>query len=172
VREQANAERIRGFMREAGASAAVEGVCYLAGGATSVLLGWRASTLDVDIRLDPEQDALLAALPGIKDRVAINVELASPADFIPLPAGWEDRSEPAAREGRLKFRHFDLYSQALAKLERGHARDVVDVEEMLARGLVDGSALRAKFDEIEPELYRFPAIDPAAFRRAVEEQTS
>lgn len=27
---------------------------------------------------------------------------------------------------------------------------------------------RAYFARIEPELYRFPAIDPAAFRRAVE----
>jgi hypothetical protein len=30
-----------------------------------------------------------------------------------------------------------------------------------------GQALQ--FDAIEPELYRFPAIDPASFRKAVED---
>jgi hypothetical protein len=39
---------------------------------------------------------------------------------------------------------------------------------MLERGLVDGARLRATFEQIEPELYRFPAVDPAAMRAAVE----
>jgi hypothetical protein len=66
------------------------------------------------------------------------------------------------------FLHFDLYAQALSKLERGHDRDLEDVEAMVARGLVDRDRLRRCFDEIEPELYRFPAIDPPSFRRRVE----
>ncbi len=39
---------------------------------------------------------------------------------------------------------------------------------MLDWALVDHARLRACFDEIEPQLYRFPAIDPAEFRRNVE----
>lgn len=39
---------------------------------------------------------------------------------------------------------------------------------MIDSGLVDPPAARAQFDQIEPELYRFPAIDPPAFRNAVE----
>jgi hypothetical protein len=35
--------------------------------------------------------------------------------------------------------------------------------------LVDPAEARAQFEAIEPELYRFPAIDPAKFREAVEE---
>jgi hypothetical protein len=31
---------------------------------------------------------------------------------------------------------------------------------MLERGLVDATGLQEAFDEIEPRLYRFPAIDP------------
>ena len=146
-----------------------DGDCYLAGGATAVLLGWRATTIDVDLRLEPEQDDVLRALPRLKEELSINVELASPADFIPLPRSWRERSPLVEREGRLSFRHFDLYSQALAKLERGHARDLEDVREMLARGLVESGRLRACFAEIEPELYRFPAVDPADFRRSVDE---
>jgi hypothetical protein len=40
---------------------------------------------------------------------------------------------------------------------------------MIERGLVDPVRARAYFDEIEPQLFRFPAIDPRAFRRRVEE---
>ncbi|MGI8886497.1 MAG: hypothetical protein ACR2G9_06245 [Gaiellaceae bacterium] len=39
---------------------------------------------------------------------------------------------------------------------------------MLARELVEPTRLLAYFDEIEPELYRFPAVDPPSFRRRVE----
>ena len=168
MRELADEQRIRRFLRALGDAAPRDGDCYLTGGATAVLLGWRATTLDVDIRLEPEQDELLRALVRIKEELAVNVELASPADFIPLPGGWRERSPFAVREGRLSFRHFDLYSQALAKLERDHARDVEDVRELLSRGLVEAPRLRVFFEEIEPELYRFPAIDAADFRKSVE----
>jgi hypothetical protein len=168
MREEADAERIHRFMRVLGVAAPREGTCYLTGGATAVLLGWRPTTIDVDIELSPEQDELLRALPRIKEELAINVELAAPGQFIPLPNGWQERSLAAGREGRLTFRHFDPYSQALSKLERGHTRDLEDVRELVERELVDSEQLRAYFDEIEPQLYRFPAIDPADFRRAVE----
>ena len=134
-----------------------------------MLLGWRDTTIDVDIELDPEQDELLRALPAIKEELRLNVELASPRHFLPVPAGWQERSPSLGREGRLTFKHFDLYSQALAKIERGHSRDLEDVAAMLERGLVELGALRRYFDEIEPQLYRFPAIDPTDFRRRFEE---
>lgn len=169
MRERADAERIARFMQALGRAARVEGTCYLIGGGTAVLLGWRDSTIDVDIELDPEQDDLLRALSRIKDELRINVELASPRQFIPLPAGWEDRSPPVGRQGRLTFRHFDLYSQALAKLERGHGQDLEDVRAMLERGLVERARLKSAYEEIEPRLYRFPAVDPTDFRRSVEE---
>jgi hypothetical protein len=40
---------------------------------------------------------------------------------------------------------------------------------MLDAGLIEPDAVRDYFARIEPELWRFPAIDPAAFRRSVEE---
>ena len=42
---------------------------------------------------------------------------------------------------------------------------------MLGDGLVDRAELLRHFEQIEPLLYRFPAIDPASFRRAVEQAT-
>jgi hypothetical protein len=87
-----------------------------------------------------------------------------------LPAGWEQRSPLIQREGKLSFHHFDPVAQALSKVERGHVKDIHDVEAMIATGLVDPSEAIAQFEAIEPELYRFPAIDPASFRKAIEDQ--
>ncbi len=160
MRELADADRIGRFMRELGRAADEEGACYFTGGATAVLIGWRATTIDVDIRLVPERDPVLRA---------IHVVLASPDQFIPVPSGWEGRSPFVAHKGRLSFYHFDPYSQALGKLERGHDQDRGDVRAMVERGLVERARAVAYFDEIEPELFRFPAIDSRAFRRRVEE---
>jgi hypothetical protein len=169
MRELADAARIRRFMRALGAEAAEDGAIYLTGGATAVLLGWRSSTVDVDILPVPEQESVLRAVPGLKDELRVNVELASPRDFIPVPAGWEGRSLFVTREGKLTFYHFDPYSQVLAKLERKHEQDLDDVQAMIERELVDPARTLEYFAEIENDLYRYPAIDPRAFRRRVEE---
>jgi len=169
MREVADTERIERFMRALGRAADADCACYFTGGATAVLLGWRGSTIDVDIRLVPESDTLLRAIQRIKEELQINVELASPDDFIPVPAGWEGRSVFVTSEGRLSFYHFDPYSQALGKLERAHDQDLGDVLAMVERALVDPARALSYFDEIEPELFRFPAIDPRAFRRRVEQ---
>ncbi len=172
MRRPVDAERIFAFLRRLGAEAREETRLYLTGGGTAVLLGWRASTIDVDVKLEPESDRLLRAIPALKEELELNVELASPDQFIPEVPGWRERSRFVVREGRLSALHYDLYAQALAKIERGHTQDREDVREMVARGLVDRTDLRRRFDEIAPLLYRFPAIDPASFRRAVEEAVS
>ena len=154
-------------MRALGAEARAETRVYFTGGATAVLHGWRQSTIDVDIRMDPDSDALLRVIPRLKDELHINVELASPDHFIPVRPDWQERSPFIDRHGLVAFHHFDLYAQALSKIERGHAQDVSDVEEMLRRGLVERARLLEYFDAIEPWLYRYPAIDPYTFRQAV-----
>jgi hypothetical protein len=168
MRQPLDRERILRFMRALGAEAVSDTRLYLTGGATAVLIGWRASTIDLDIKLEPESDRLLRAIPSLKERLEMNVELASPGDFIPELPGWRERSPFAGQEGKLSFHHYDLAAQALAKIERGHAQDLADVGEMLARGLVRPDELLNSFTQIEPHLYRYPAIDPRSFRRAVE----
>jgi len=156
-------------MRSLSEAADRETTVYFTGGASAVILGWRATTIDVDIHIIPESDRLLRAIPALKESLEINVELASPADFIPEIRGWEDRSRFIEKQGRLSFFHYDFYSQALAKIERGHAQDIGDVKDMVTRGLVEPQRALGYFDEIAPHLYRFPAVDPASFRRAAEE---
>lgn len=168
MRALADSNRIQAFMRALARAAAAPARVYLAGGATAVLSGWRDSTIDVDIKLVPDADALLRAIPEIKESLQLNVELATPIDFIPVRAGWEDRSPFITQEGHLSFHHFDLVAQALAKIERGHATDRLDVVEMLRRGLVTPDALRAAFEAIEPEMYRYPALDRTAFAKALD----
>jgi len=148
--------------------AASECRIYFAGGASAVLEGWRAATVDADIEIVPDSDRLLQHIPGIKKALSINVELASPAHFIPEVPGWEARSRFIERIGGVSFYHYDFYAQALSKLERGEQKDMADVKEMLARGLVEPTRLWTCFRQIEPKLYRFPAISPVAFLRSLE----
>jgi hypothetical protein len=172
VRALADAERLRRFLRELGRETHEETAVFLTGGATAVLLGWRESTVDADVLFEPERDALFRALPRLKEELQINVEIASPAHFIPELPGWRERSLFIAREGRLSFYHYDPYSQALAKIERGHAKDLADVGEMLARRLVEPDRLRELYAAIEPRLHRYPSIDPASFRRRLDQVLS
>jgi hypothetical protein len=172
VRRLATAERIRAFLDGLGRRAAAPATLYLTGGATAVLMGWRDSTIDIDIKLVPDRDELLRLLPGLKEELEVNVEFASPDLFIPVREGWEDRSPWVATVGSVVARHFDLYAQALAKIERGHSRDLSDVDEMLRRGLVAPSRLMAYFEAVEPYLFRYPAVDPVSLRTHVEDRVT
>lgn len=169
MREPVTRETIQRFFTALASKARDELRVYLTGGATAVLFGWRPSTVDLDLKFVPDSDAILQALPELKDTLRINVELASPEQFIPELPGWRDRSRFIAAEGPISFFHYDPYAQALAKIERGHQQDLQDAREMVDRGLVEPTELRRLFDAIEPMLYRYPAIDPPTFRRAVEE---
>jgi len=164
MREPADVERIRALATELGRATKKPTRLYLTGGATAVLEGWRASTVDVDVRIEPESEELLRAISELKERLDINIELASPADFLPELPGWRERSRYRFRERQLEVFDFDLYSQALSKIERGFDLDLEDVRAMLETGLVEPRLLRELHTQIEDELYRFPAVDPASLR--------
>jgi hypothetical protein len=168
MRPPVDESHVRTLARELSRVASRPVRIYLTGGATAVLEHWRQTTVDVDMRLEPDTDELLRALPTLKERLRINIELASPPDFIPELPGWRDRSPLAFQVGRVAVHHFDLYSQALSKIERGFTQDLEDVHTMIGHGLVKPERLRELYEEIEPELYRYPAIDPPAFRRKLE----
>lgn len=155
-------------MEALGHAARADTRAYFTGGATAVLYGWRPTTIDVDLELVPDRDELLRAIPALKERLQVNVELASPAHFIPALPGWEARSVFIRREGLVTFFHYDFYAQALAKIERGHLQDRADVRTMLDTGLVEAWHLRELFDAVAGELYRYPAINPTAFLRALD----
>jgi hypothetical protein len=167
MRPAVDEPRLREFARALGSAASHPTRLYLTGGASAVLEGWRASTVDVDLRFEPD-DELLRELPALKERLGINVELVSPPDFVPELPGWRERSPIVFSEGTVSVYHFDFYSQALSKIERGFDQDLEDVRAMIASGLVEPSRLAVLYDQVESELYRYPAIDPVALREKVE----
>ncbi len=144
------------------------GRVYLTGGATALLYGWRSSTIDVDLKADPEPSGFFEAIAAIKDSLDVNIELAAPDQFIPELPGWRERSSFIVKHGLLEFFHYDIYSQALAKIERGHDRDVTDVQAMCQHQLIAKDRLWELFQTIEPALIRYPAITPSEFRHSVD----
>jgi hypothetical protein len=165
MREKVDKPRLENFLHALAAEVEQPLRIYLTGGATAVLFDWRESTIDVDLHFVPDNDRILQSIPALKEKFNINVELASPADFIPETPGWETRSQFIMQDKDAVFYHYDLYAQALSKIERFHERDILDVQEMLKRKLVEPNRLRELFELVAPLLYRFPAISPEAFRR-------
>src|SRR5207237_9859240 len=158
VRELADAARIGSLLEALGREADSDVAAYLTGGATAVLVGWRPTTIDVDVLFEPESDRLLRAVARLKNELRVNVELASPGDFVPLPSGWRERSVFVARHGGLTVLHFDPYAQALAKLERAHAKDLADVRALVGAGLVDPVLALRRFDVVARRRSRYPAV--------------
>lgn len=168
MRELATGDRIRRLLHALARATQRPTTIYLTGGATAVLLGWRESTIDVDVKLVPDSDELLQAVRDLKDELEINVELASPDLFIPVADDWQEASLWETTDGALTVLHFDLRAQALAKVERGHERDLGDVAAMVERGLVRPADLWSYLAAVEPKLFRYPAVDASALRRSLE----
>jgi len=62
----------------------------------------------------------------------------------------QDRCEFIEQFGQLAVHHFDPYTQALSKIERGHQRDSTDVEALVRGGIVDPERLRASSMKASP----------------------
>lgn len=169
MRGDADKAKLEAFMEALGKRVRGPGTIYLTGGATALLYGWRKKTIDVDIKADPEPRGLFEAIAELKESLDANVELASPDLFIPEVPGWRERSAFIRRVGEVDFRHFDFYSQVLAKLERGHERDMLDARASVAEGLVDRQKLSNFFEDIRPSLKKFPAIDELVFAKSVQD---
>ena len=168
MRAEVSADSVRAFMAALGREIKGETDVFLVGGTSAVLSGWRPTTIDVDVKVVPDTE-VFGAIARLKETLNLNVELASPHDFLPPLPGWRERSPFVGREGKTTFYHFDFYSQALSKIERGFEKDLADAREMLRRGLVEPTKALDLLRAIEPELVRYPAVDPASFRRAVED---
>ena len=169
MREPLTADSLQLFIKELAASARTPARVYLVGGATAVLLGWRDATVDVDLKIIPDRDEILRTLPALKEKLKINIELASPDDFVPPLPGWQERSQFIQQAGKLSFYHYDFYAQTLAKLERQFEMDLSDVARFCESGLVNPSKLLELFSTIEGEFHRYPDVNPKSLREAVEE---
>ncbi|MGH2447797.1 MAG: DUF6036 family nucleotidyltransferase [Chloroflexota bacterium] len=170
-REPATVDRIELFLRQLGQRYRGAGRIYLVGGTQMVLAGFRRQTDDIDyvVRLEHDDGDFISAVRSLIRDLNLSVESAGKGDFIPLPAGWEERSPFIARYGRLDAFAFDPVSTSLAKIERGAARDTQDVLALVHSGIVDLETLRAALDEIAPRLeHESIRVDERDFRRKFE----
>ena len=78
TRPPAGADQVRKLMRRLGSAVRSPGRIYLVGGSSAVLVGWRETTVDVDLKLDPEPAGAFEAIARAKETLNINVELAAP----------------------------------------------------------------------------------------------
>jgi hypothetical protein len=112
MRSHTTKDRIEQLMQRLGAAVSSDGRIYFTGGVSAVLMGWRETTIDVDLKAEPEPQGFFECLPRLKDDLDINIELASPDQFVPALPGWQDRSRFIARHGKLSFYHYDFEDRA------------------------------------------------------------
>ena len=144
-----------------------EGRLYLAGGAALVHMGLRSgSTLDIDVVIEASnEDEMITAIRRLKEQMQINIEFASPADFIPIPSQWAAHAKYVGRYGKIDAFYFDLYSLALSKISRSSDRNLVDVKLLVQQKLITLDELDAAYQEVLPRMGKRPYInlDPQKF---------
>jgi len=167
MRDKVTAEKLNHFMQELAHRSRGPGCVYLAGGSSALLLGIREQTVDVDLKLDPEPAGAFEAISSLKNELNLNVELASPDDFIPAPPNWRSLGKLIATIGTVTYYHYDFNMQALAKIERGFSQDLDDVQAFMAKGLITQNSIQERFDQIKGMIVRYPALDAESFSNKI-----
>lgn len=172
MRRPVNPERIQEFLESLGKEIYFPCKIYLVGGTTLVFFGLREQTIDIDLSYEVDNahhQKFIEVIRRLKDELDLNIEEASPGDFIPLPKGWKERSPYLGTFGSTIVFHFDLYSTSLSKIERGTEVDFDDVKALLKNGKVEWKNLENFYQEILPQ-YGKKSLkqDPAKIQRNFE----
>jgi len=152
---------IEKFLNALGKAYRKAGSLYLAGGAALVHMGLRSgSTLDIDVVIEAsDEDEMIMAIRRLVEQMQINIEFASPADFIPIPSQWAAHAKFIGRYGKIDAFYFDLYSLALSKISRGSDRDLIDIKLLVQQKLVTLDELDTAYNEILPRMGKRPYIN-------------
>jgi hypothetical protein len=125
---------------------------YLVGGCVLIEFGLRVATFGIDYVAEADDPAALdeleQAIRVLKDELDINVEPASPADFLPLPRSVLSRSRFVEQHGRVEVFYFHLPSQVIAKAARGLEQDLADAERLVRAGEVTWADVEATWQEV------------------------
>ena len=153
---------------------------YLVSRTSHLAEGWCDRVPAIELAADAGSAGLGEAVREAGRALGVDVVWESPADVIPLPTGWEERSlrtdalaevaRPAAigddSAGPLELRHFDPYSVVLRLVARGDEPDYVSALEYVLHGWVEPARLEGLLADIVPRMnYETLAQDPAEFRR-------
>ncbi|HEU0002081.1 MAG TPA: DUF6036 family nucleotidyltransferase [Ktedonobacteraceae bacterium] len=167
MRQGVDKAAIESFLQQLGKTFRKLGRLYLVGGAALVHMGVRSGfTQDIDVQVSgADEGDLIVAIQRMIERMQINVEFASPVDFIPLPKQWEAHARFVGRYGMIDVFYFDFYSIALSKMERGNSRDIADVQLLVQQSIITLDELDNAYQEVLAQLGkgRYPRITPKRF---------
>jgi len=156
MRQRVGQQEIEQFLVQVGRTR-LPGRLYLVGGAAMVHRGIRpGQTLDIGIQITVDPANLTAQVAQLKQQLNMNIEFASPADFMPLPAQWETRSQFIKRYGQVDTFYFDWYSIAISKMQRANRQDVVDVQLLVRQGFLDLAELDYLYQDVLGKIGRPP----------------
>jgi len=167
MRQGVDKAAIESFLQQLGKTFRKPARLYLVGGAALVHMGVRSGfTQDIDVQVSGASEGdLIVTIQRMIERMQINVEFASPVDFIPLPKQWESHARFVGRYGTIDVFYFDFYSIALSKMERGNSRDIADVQLLVQQGIITFDELDNAYHEVLAQLGkgRYPRITPKRF---------
>jgi hypothetical protein len=168
MREEITKESLVSLMKELARNAPRRGAyrVYLVGGGTAVYLGWRQSSIDVDLCSD--QEVVFRNIQRIKERLNINIEFARPEDFVPPLKGTADRHIFIETIGKVTFFHYDPYAQLFSKVVRGFQRDFEDAKKFVDSEMVEPNKFRSLVAAIPDSAYaKYPTLSRRGIDNAV-----
>ncbi len=166
-----NSTSIQSTSTGAGSACAAPARLYLVSRTSHLAEGWCDRVPAFELAGDGSVDELGEAVREASRALGVDLVWESPADVIPLPAGWDKRSLPATigqgrAENGLELRHFDPYSVVLRLIARGDEPDYVAALEYVLHGWVEPDRLESLLGEVVPRMTNQTlAQDPAEFRR-------
>jgi hypothetical protein len=144
---------------------------YLVSRTSHLAEGWCDRVPALELAADAGSATLGEVVREAGRSLGIDVVWESPADVIPLPQGWQERSRVAtvgqdSGASTLDLQHFDPYSVVLRLVARGDEPDYVAALEYVLHGWVEPSRLESLLADVVPRMTSETlAQDPAEFRR-------
>jgi len=142
---------------------------YLVGGSVVIDLGLRAATLDIVYIAEADDPRAMAdlerAIRELKDELDVNVEPASPGDFLPVPASVLGRSRFVGQHGRVAVYHYHPPTLVIAKVARGLEQDFADAEGLVRSGAASWPEVEETWCETAASPTGWLRHDPAAVAR-------
>jgi hypothetical protein len=78
----------------------------------------------------------------------LDLEESIPSEFMPLPAGANERHRLIGQYGSIQVYVFDLYSIALMKIDRAFETDIQDVQFLIKTGQIELGFLERCLDDV------------------------
>ena len=169
--KEAGLAELRTLIAAVRRSVAVPARLYLVSRTSHLAEGWRDRVPAFELAGDAGGAELGEAVREAGRALGVDLVWESPADVIPLPVGWEERSRPAmigqgGTGTALELRHFDPYSVVLRLIARGDEPDYVAALEYVLHEWVEPVRLEGLLGEVVPRMTNQTlAQDPAEFRR-------